>query len=173
MRKVEILLSGESPNRHFHPLTPKIKSQLVPKLEWHEVKSIKGEAQVGDVTVETHYRGDGATQVIHVENLVGVIDGASIKFKESISNKVLDFLVDEKVFTEPNVVAAKITILSLENTSYTRSYRNGLDVKGECTVYISFKTQEGDFYDFYETNLKFSAKMGISSRLEKGAESLL
>ena len=108
-----------------------------------------------------------------MENLAGIIDGASMKFEESISNKVLDFLVDEKVFTEPSVEAAKVTILSLENTSYTRSYRNGLDVKGECSVEITFKTQEGDITNFIEEDLKFSAKMGISMRLEDVAESLL
>ena len=171
MRKVDVLLSGES--RNTMPLVPTIKSDLVPILDWHEVKSIKGEAHIVDVTLEVHMSRSGRTHSKDVEFRAGVIDGSSMKFEESISNKVLDFLVDEKVFTEPSVVAAKITILSLENTSLTRSYRNGLDVKGECTVYISFETEEGDFYDFYETDLKFSAKMRVTKRLENVAHSLL
>tara|TARA_B100000073_G_scaffold347928_1_gene364026 strand:+ start:887 stop:1399 length:513 start_codon:yes stop_codon:yes gene_type:complete len=169
MRNVEILLSGES--RNTTPLRPKIISDLVPKLDWHEVRSIKGEAQVGGVTLEVHMSQSGRTYTKDVENLAGIIDGASMKFEESISNKVLDFLVDEKVFTEPSVVVAKITVQRLENTSYTRSYRNGLDVKGECSVEITFKTQEGYITNFIEEDLKFSAKMAISYRLETVAES--
>ena len=56
MRNVEILLSGES--RNTLPLIPEIISDLVPKLDWHEVRSIKGEAQVGMLLFYLDVKGE-------------------------------------------------------------------------------------------------------------------
>ena len=166
---VEVHLSGDS--REYRVLDTEIENNLSFNLDWHEVKDIKGKADIENVSVTSYYDAK------HCRGLVGRILGTSVEFEEHISDMILDFLVEEEVFEKPKVLKNYIIITSLESTMVGGGYMRSsapkeIEVQGEAEVLIEFETQDGEIVEFYESDLEFKAEMMTTAHFRNGYDAL-